>query len=125
MDKDAIMLILKSSMSVFDDHAPYPVRLNMYKNLARLLNVLNSKSIDIEGLWIVNRPYGLEKMDVHFIVHGATDEDIFEMIDVLNFENEGEVIFHKTDELFGESFNEELLTDVLTQNVYTMYIKKN
>lgn len=121
---EAIKFILENAKSVFETERSI-VKNNMYINLARFNQALNNKTISgIENVWIIERPYNNEKMEIHFLIKGNIDKNTFENInDVLKFDESAVSVFHDFDDefLINSEINNEIIDDILHQKFYKLY----
>ena len=121
---EAIKFILENAKSVFETERSI-VKNNMYINLARFNQSLNNKTISgIENVWIIERPYNIEKMEIHFLIKGDFDKINFDKVaEILKFDEIAISVFHDFDNEFSidSEIDNGILEDILHQKLYKLY----
>lgn len=123
---EAIKFILENAKSVFETERSI-VKNNMYINLARFNQALNNKTISgIENVWIIERPYNIEKMEITFLIKGDFDRINFDkVVEILKFDEIAIFVFHDFDNEFfidiDSEVDDQILEDILYQKLYKLY----
>lgn len=123
---EAIKFILENAKSVFETERSI-VKNNMYINLARFNQALNNKTISgIENVWIIERPYNIEKMEITFLIKGDFDRINFDkVVEILKFDEIAIFVFHDFDNEFfidiDSEVDDQILEDILHQKLYKLY----
>lgn len=123
---EAIKFILENAKSVFETERSI-VKNNMYINLARFNQALNNKTISgIENVWIIERPYNIEKMEMTFLIKGDFDRINFDkVVEILKFDEIAIFVFHDFDNEFfidiDSEVDDQILEDILHQKLYKLY----
>lgn len=123
---EAMKFILENAKSVFETERSI-AKNNMYINLARFNQALNNKTISgIENVWIIERPYNIEKMEITFLIKGDFDRINFDkVVEILKFDEIAIFVFHDFDNEFfidiDSEVDDQILEDILHQKLYKLY----
>ena len=124
---EAIKFILENAKSVFETESRSIVKKQYVLNFARFKQALNNKTISgIENVWIIERPYNIEKMEITFLIKGDFDRINFDkVVEILKFDEIAIFVFHDFDNEFfidiDSEVDNQILEDILHQKLYKLY----